>query len=91
MIRNSNEPFITQHPQSQSVAAGAPASFHVAAVADQPLTYQWQFNGINLRGATQDTLQLRAAWPAQAGHYRALVTATGLTIASRPSLLKIVP
>jgi len=91
LIRNSNEPFITQHPQSQSVAAGAPASFHVTATAGQPPTYQWQFNGINLRGATRDTLQIKAACPAQAGHYRALVTAAGLTVATRPALLKITP
>jgi hypothetical protein len=91
LIRNSNEPFITQHPQSQTVAAGAPANFHVGAVAGQPLTYQWQFNGINLRGATQETLQIKTAWPAQAGHYRVLVSAAGLAVASRPALLKILP
>ena len=91
LIRGPDEPFITQHPQSQSVAAGAPASFHVGAGAGQPLTYQWQFNGINLRGATQDTLQIKAAWPAQAGHYRVLVSAAGLTISSRAVLLKIAP
>jgi hypothetical protein len=89
LIRNTNEPFITQHPQT--VTAGAPASFHVVAAAGQPVTYQWQFNGINLRGATQDTLQIKAAWPARAGHYRVLVTAAGLTIASRPALLKVSP
>jgi hypothetical protein len=90
MIRGPDEPYITQHPQTQTVVAGAPASFHVSATAGQPLTYQWQFNGINLRGATQDTLQIKAAWPAQAGHYRALVTAAGLTITTRPALLKII-
>jgi hypothetical protein len=89
LIRSPDEPSITQHPQTQTVTAGAPASFHVGAVAGQPVTYQWQFNGINLRGATQDTLQINSAWPAQAGHYRALVTAAGLTITSRPALLKI--
>jgi hypothetical protein len=91
MIRGPDEPFIIQHPQTQTVTAGAAASFHVAATAGQPLTYQWQFNGINLRGATQDTLSIKAAWPAQAGHYRALVAAAGLTIASRPALLKMAP
>jgi Regulator of chromosome condensation (RCC1) repeat len=91
LIRNSNEPFITQHPQSQSVAVGAPATFHVGAAAGQSLTCQWQFNGINLRGATQDTLQIKAAWPAQVGHYRVLVSAAGLTITSRAALLRIIP
>jgi hypothetical protein len=89
LIRNSNEPFITQHPQSQIVTEGTAASFHVGGPG-QPLTYQWQFNGINLRGATQDTLQIKAAWPAQAGHYRVLVSAGGLTITSRAALLRII-
>jgi alpha-tubulin suppressor-like RCC1 family protein len=91
MIRGPDEPFIIQHPQTQTVTAGAPASLHVAATAGQPPTYQWQFNGINLRGATQNTLSIKATWPAQAGQYRALVTAAGLTVASRPALLKMAP
>jgi hypothetical protein len=89
MMRGPDEPYIIHHPQTQIVTAGTPASFHVSAGGSQPLTYQWQFNGINLRGAMQETLLIKTAWPAQAGHYRVMVTAAGLIIASRPALLKI--
>jgi len=89
LIRGTNEPFITQHPQSQSVMAGAPVSFDVTAIAGQPLSYQWQFNGVDLQGATGDTLEIKAGWPAQAGLYRVVVTAAGLPVTSRPALLKI--
>jgi hypothetical protein len=58
-------------------------------VAGQPLSYQWQFNGVNLHGATDATLAIPAAWPAQTGHYRVLVTAAGLPVTSRAALLKI--
>jgi hypothetical protein len=89
LSRGPDEPFITQHPQTQNVAPGATATFHVTAVAGQPLTYQWQLNGVNLHGATDATLAIPVAWPAQAGHYRVVVTAAGLPVTSRAALLKI--
>jgi hypothetical protein len=91
LIRGPDEPFVTQHPQSRTVTAGSAVSFRVATVAGQPLRYQWQFDGVDLRGATNDTLNIKAAWPAQAGHYKACVTAAGLTVTSRAALLKVVP
>jgi hypothetical protein len=91
LIRGPDEPFVTEHPQSQTVTADSPVSFRVAAVAGQPLRYQWQFNGVELRGATNDTLNIRKAWPAQTGHYRVRVTAAGLTVTSRAALLKLAP
>lgn len=90
LIHDSNEPFITAHPLSQTVASGSSVSLHVTASAGQPLTYQWQFNGVNLHGATNNVLQFNG-WPAQAGIFRVLVTAAGLTVTSRGALLKITP
>jgi hypothetical protein len=91
LIRGPDEPFIAQHPESRTVTAGSTVGFHVAGVAGQPLRYQWQFNGVELRGATNDALNIKAAWPAQAGHYRVRVTAAGLTVTSRAALLKVAP
>ena len=89
LIRGPDEPRLTRHPESRTVTAGIPVSFRVEATAVQPLRYQWQFNGVELRGATKDTLNIKAAWPAQAGHYRAVVSAAGLSIISRAALLKV--
>jgi hypothetical protein len=91
LIRGADEPFLIQHPQSRIVSAGSAVSFRVAAEARQPLRYQWQFNGVDLRGATNDTLHIKAVWPAQAGHYRVRVTAAGLTVTSRAALLMVAP
>jgi len=91
LIRGPDEPFIIQQPQSRTVSAGSAVNFRVAAVAGQPLQYQWQFNGVDLRGATNVTLNIQAAWPAQAGHYRVRVTAAGLIVTSRAALLKVAP
>jgi hypothetical protein len=91
LIRGPDEPFVTQQPQSRIVSAGSAVSFHVAAVAGQPLRYQWQFNGVDLRGASNDTLNIKAAWAAQAGHYRVRVSAARLTVTSRAALLRLAP
>jgi glucose/arabinose dehydrogenase len=56
-------PVILQHPVSQTVLVGAPATFSVQAVGAAPLSYQWQRNGVDIAGATSPsyTLALVAA------------------------------
>jgi GH25 family lysozyme M1 (1,4-beta-N-acetylmuramidase)/alpha-tubulin suppressor-like RCC1 family protein len=39
------DPYITNQPQSLTVAAGAPAAFTVGAVGTAPLSYSWARNG----------------------------------------------
>jgi hypothetical protein len=51
-------PRITAQPQSLIRRQGNDASFNVQAVGDMELTYQWQFNGINLAGANSHSLCL---------------------------------
>ena len=67
-------PTITLQPASQSVVAGASASFSVTASGTAPLSYQWQFNGANLSGATSTSLTLAGVQPANAGSYTVVVT-----------------
>jgi len=45
-------PTITTQPQSQTVGAGATATFTVAASGSVPLHYQWMENGMAISGAT---------------------------------------
>ena len=44
-------------------------------VLDQPLNYQWQFNGTNLNGRTNSLLELQIVSADQAGAYRIVMTA----------------
>ena len=67
-------PAITAQPQSGTVLAGATATFSVTATGAIPLAYQWQFNGVDLPGATQSTLTRNNVAPADAGTYRVVVT-----------------
>jgi hypothetical protein len=67
-------PKIAQQPQSQIVKEGDPVSFSVAVSQPKGLSYQWQFNGTNICGATGETYTLphRAEF-ADVGEYRVLV------------------
>src|SRR5204863_445268 len=60
-------PSITQHPASQTVNAGQPATFSVTASGDSPLTYQWQRNDANISGATSSSFTIGSAAAADNG------------------------
>ena len=47
-----HSPRITAKPTNNTQRVGYPASFHVAATGNAPLSYQWQKNGTNIPGAT---------------------------------------
>lgn len=67
-------PQITAGPTNQSVALGSNAAFTVTANGSGTLVYQWLFNNTNLAGATNYTLALTNAQPANAGPYFVIVT-----------------
>src|SRR6266545_1018865 len=72
-------PIITGQPASSEAAPGADLTFSVAASGAAPLSYQWQFNGLDLvegdtvSGATSPTLTLLNVQPTQEGTYRVVV------------------
>ena len=51
----SAAPVITTQPQSETIAAGATASFDVSATGTAPLAYQWSENGVAINGATSSS------------------------------------
>ncbi len=61
--------FATQ-PLSQAVRPGSNAMFSVSASSASPVTYQWQFNGVNIENATNSTLTVPNAQMTQRGNYR---------------------
>jgi hypothetical protein len=67
-------PWIYLQPQATSVTANHNATFSVTAVGYHPLAYQWQYEGVNLAGATNSTLTLSNVQPSSAGAYSVLVT-----------------
>jgi hypothetical protein len=83
-----SSPFITIQPVSQTTSNGATVRFHARAVGAQPvvnspqnqtpvfqgLSYQWQFNGANLPGATNADLTIFNTQGANIGSYQVIVT-----------------
>lgn len=89
-------PSITNHPQSLSIAAGTTAQFTVTTSGTPEPTYQWQFNGNAINGATKSTLSLTNTRSSDSGDYTVIVTNSlgsvtsniaklTVTTASRPS------
>jgi hypothetical protein len=65
---------ITSQPQSQTINAGANATFTVVAAGVPSFRYQWQFNGQNLPNATNAALTLNSVTAANSGGYSVVVS-----------------
>ena len=91
---------ITVQPQPQFVAAGGNAVFSVSASGSPLLRYQWKWNGLNLSGATNQTLLISNVSASNTGLYSvrvwngvnsvdsqsaSLTTAMLITIVSQPT------
>ncbi len=92
-------PVIASQPANQSTIIGGAATFSVTAGGTPPLSYQWQFNNVNISGATTSALSLANVQLSQAGNYAVVVTnpegsvtssAATLTVNLPPSLIQVV-
>lgn len=88
---NAAAPVITQLPQSQTVLEGESLNFTIGAAGAQGLQYQWQFNGVDIPGATQAELSLTAVTAASAGAYRCIVTGNGKSTISPSFMITVNP
>ena len=87
---SSQAPQITQQPSDQTVQVGQPATFTVTATGSQPLSYQWQRNGVNIPGATASSYTLTSTTAADDGAaFRCVVSNAYGTAASNPAYLHI--
>ncbi len=82
-------PVLLVPPQNQTVLAGANASFNVLADGFAPLRYQWQFNDVDLPGATNTTLELSGVSAALTGNYRVRVSNPVGAVLSAPAQLRL--
>lgn len=73
-------------PASRVVWAGSAVTFTTAAAAPNP-TFQWQFDGVSIPGATGATFSLDAAGPANTGIYTAVISANGQVSTTVPATL----
>jgi len=90
---NPPPPSIVTQPEDENVLVGQSASFSIAATGASPLRYQWYFNtNLAVANATNDTLAIPNAQPANAGVYFVIVTnAFGAATSDVASLTVNVP
>jgi len=81
-------PAIIGEPQSLIVTNGGAATFAVTATGTD-LRHQWRLNGINVAGATNATLDIPNAQPANAGTYTVLITNLVGGVTSAPAVLTV--
>jgi len=85
-------PTITKQPVDQSVTAGQPVIFTVAASGTGALRYQWTKNGINIVGATDASYSMPAAITADTGDsFAAVVTSAKASTTSARATLTVLP
>ena len=80
-------PLISEQPQSQTIQIGSTVTLSVGAFASPPVSYQWQFNGANIVGATGPTLVLSILSATNAGAYRVIVSNVGSSVPSQTASL----
>lgn len=86
---SSGAPTITTQPASQSVAAGASATFSVAASGSAPLSYQWRKDGTAIAGATATTYTIAAVTVSNAGNYDVVVSNSAGSVTSNAGTLSV--
>lgn len=86
----SEPPTILVPPQNQTANPGGFVSFSVTATDTRPLTYQWLKDGVNIGGATSDTLNLNNVQTTDAGQYTVIVSNPDQSISSSPATLQII-
>lgn len=83
-------PQITSQPPNQLAYAGTTVSIAVTATGQQPLAYQWQYDGTNLPGATNNPLILSNVLVSQSGLYSVIVSNNyGITVSSNATFTVI--
>ena len=89
VTRANYGPAITTQPQGQNVSPGGTATFSVVAIGNNPLFYQWRYNGAALPGQISATLVLNNVQAAQAGDYSVTVSNSIAAITSKTAVLSV--
>jgi len=89
VLAGDGTPSLTVQPANQTVPAGANVVYAAMAAGSQPMSYQWQFNGTNIPGATTTVLSLANVQFYVAGQYAVIVSNAVATVASANGVLTV--
>ena len=82
-------PGIATQPVGLTVEKGRSAVFTVEVTGTAPFTYQWQHDGVNINGATGETLTLDSVEASDDGDYAVIVKSTYGAVASEAASLNV--
>ena len=82
-------PTITDQPAGLEVSEGDSATFTVAAIGGEPVTFQWFKNDEAIEGATGTTLTIAEASASDAGAYKVVASNPGGTDTSTVAQLEV--
>ena len=83
-------PLILEQPVSQGVLAGDAATYHVRVSSRRQPTYQWQKDGINISGATNETLEVSSVQSGNQGTNRVWVSNGAGSVCSAEATLELI-
>src|SRR6266567_487251 len=83
-------PLLTLQPQSQCVLAGTNLTFSASGIGPASVSYQWQFNNLNVAGATTSALTINNVQTANQGNYQVVVSNGAGSITSQVATLNVV-
>ncbi|MEI7732097.1 MAG: immunoglobulin domain-containing protein, partial [Verrucomicrobiota bacterium] len=89
MLTVTTNPSVNVTPTNAVVYITTSTSFVASASGPSPLTFQWQFNGSNLTGATNNVLALTNLTLAQSGAYQCVVMNPYASTTSAPVTLTV--
>ena len=87
---SGSAPQITSQPTSQNVATSSSVVFRIVATSSTPLSYQWNFNGTAISGATNQNLYLSNLTSSSAGNYSCTISNSSGSVTSTSALLSVV-
>jgi hypothetical protein len=82
-------PHLTMPPNSTNADVTSSIKFGVTAEGTGAFAYQWRKNGVNIRGATNQTFTITNVQIADGGSYSVVVASTFDAVTSDPALLVV--
>ena len=85
----TSPPFIIMQPIPQTVVPGTNTTLSVGAGGSLPIYYQWQFNGTNIDGATNNFLSFASVQLTNRGYYDVVLSNAYGTVVSTNVFLHV--